>query len=140
MNTLEFSPSRFPIGSRVRSYDFEGNTRSYCEGALVDYADFEGCLCYVIRVTLRLWSGKVLKAHETFVRPPVNGTPSWIGGNMCGVVLLPDEPAHWLDRHIAEQAAHYNLTPERLGGIMHAAAEEQEQREIAPWKFDKIEG
>lgn len=139
MDTLKFSPSRFPIGSRVRSYDFEGNIRSYCEGELIGYVQFEGCLCYHIRVTLRLWDGKALNARDTYVWPPVNGTPS-MGGNLCGVVLLPDEPAHWLDTHIAEQAAHYNVTPERLGGIMHAAAEEQEQRETAPWKFDKIEG
>jgi len=138
MNTLEFSPSRFPLGSRVRSYDFEGNTRSYCEGELIGYVKFEGCLCYHIRVTLRLWSGKVLKAHETYVWPPVNGTPS-MGGNLCGVVLLEPTFHSWLDSHIAEQAAHYNVTPERLGGIMHAAAEEQREREIAPWKFDEIE-
>lgn len=39
------------------------------------------------------------------------------------------EDHHWLDKHIAEQAAYYGATPEKFGKFMHDMAEAQELME-----------
>lgn len=138
METLLFSPSHFPVGSRVRSYDFPGNVRWYVEGIIEEYAIFEGCKCYVIRPTLRLMAGKVDRKTVQHQRVwlVVNGTPTVSGVSTAFVQLLDQNHSyHWLDLDIAEQAAAYNMTPERFAVFMSGAAAEQEYYEQCPWMY-----
>lgn len=90
------------IGMRVRSHDFamryknagklpvgldkEGENAFWIEGIIIDDTAFiEGCPRYTINVLKRCVSGKV-ESHDDIIYPPVNGTPTTIGGVTIGVV------------------------------------------------------
>lgn len=83
------------IGDTVRSFDFdgrelEGSGACYVEGKLVgiDSTHFD-CPRYVIHVKKRIFDGKRIEGDgNEFVYPPVNGTPTWLGGVCDGVVLV----------------------------------------------------
>lgn len=75
--------TRFPIGTLLRSYDFESNRTCYAEGVLVRYeTDASGCERYVIRVSRIVWEDKPeVEGHMIGqeIYPPVNGTPTSMG-------------------------------------------------------------
>ena len=83
------------IGSRVRSFDFAGNltdgTRTgrdlegeracFVEGEVVAFDHQEGCKRYRILVDYDVFGGEESSRRVgTLVYPPVNGTPSFLGG------------------------------------------------------------
>ena len=71
------------IGDTVRSYDFEERLESmrqcYVEGVVDSITDLEGCDRYKIRTIKRVFGGEIVP-HDEFYYPPVNGTPTWLGG------------------------------------------------------------
>lgn len=87
------------VGDRVRSFDFEREesrdldspTVCYVEGIVMEITDprttsswlLRDCPRYKISITRRVWCGDDLpvgELPEKFVYPPVNGTPTWLGG------------------------------------------------------------
>jgi hypothetical protein len=72
-------------GQRVRSFDFdgrdlEGERACYVEGTVMGFDNIQGCDRYVIKVSKRVFGGEeVTPEDDTFI-PPVNGTPTWMGG------------------------------------------------------------
>ena len=104
------------VGDKVRSFDFadprhpewgrdlEGERAAYVEGLVVavlpagaefavergKVACFPDCDRYAIKVETRVWSGKreAPREAETWVFPPVNGTPASFGGEMNGVEVI----------------------------------------------------
>ena len=86
------------VGSKVRSFDFargdrgrqlEGERACYIEGVVEGFKDLEGCERYVIRVDRKVWAGEeVEKPYRGHVYPPVNGTPTSLGGVCDGVELV----------------------------------------------------
>lgn len=80
------------VGDMVRSHDFEERERPgrgpcYVEGKVLEIGKvIEGCPRYTIRVTREVWNGKEVPATAAFskrgilVHPPVNGTPTSMGG------------------------------------------------------------
>ena len=54
-----------------------------------DFKDLEGCERYVIRVDRKVWAGEeVDNPYRGHVYPPVNGTPTSLGGVCDGVELV----------------------------------------------------
>ena len=86
------------VGSKVRSFDFardgrgrqlEGERACYIEGVVKGFKDLEGCKRYVIRVDRKVWAGEeVENPYRGNVYPPVNGTPTSLGGVCDGVELV----------------------------------------------------
>ena len=86
------------VGSKVRSFDFargdrgrqlEGERACYIEGVVEGFKDLEGCERYVIRVDRKVWAGEeVDNPYRGHVYPPVNGTPTSLGGVCDGVELV----------------------------------------------------
>ena len=78
------------IGTRVRSFDFAdgpdgrslaGERACYVEGVVTGFERMEGCKRYRILVDRDVFGG----VEENFrvgalIYPPVNGTPTWMGG------------------------------------------------------------
>lgn len=76
------TPTNFPIGTKVRSFDFPGRRDCYIEGTVVS-VDAE---IYGIEVTARVLEGKPGRAAVgSIVYPPINGLPTWTGGVTAGV-------------------------------------------------------
>lgn len=79
------------VGDPVRSFDFysrdlEGEMACYVEGEVEGFEEMEGCDRYVIRVLKRVRGGKLtMCSMETYVYPPVNGTPTTMGRICDGV-------------------------------------------------------
>jgi hypothetical protein len=99
--------STIQIGDRVRSFDFPDNILSreeanpehscYAEGVVESVTDpkthpeFRDCARYAIRVDKRLFGGSTERDQGLvgeLVFPPVNGTPSTLGGITNGVELV----------------------------------------------------
>jgi len=92
-------PHTIQVGDLVRSYDFpdfqDDKRPSFVEGiveAITDHEThptFRDCNRYQIHVSRRVFGGKE-RTDQIGVRvfPPVNGTPSWLGGVTEGVVVL----------------------------------------------------
>lgn len=79
-------------GDHVRSYDFAGNRESYVDGVIESVTPpMEGCPRYKILSNSRVFGGKPIPvpAHEEYVYPPVNGTPTLMGALTNFVVRLP---------------------------------------------------
>ena len=86
------------VGSKVRSFDFardgrgrqlEGERACYIEGVVEGFKHLEGCERYVIRVDRKVWAGEeVDNPYRGHVYPPVNGTPTSLGGVCNGVELV----------------------------------------------------
>jgi len=82
-------------GDRVRSYDFPGfRDDSYVEGVVEGVTDpdthehFRDCARYVIRVERQVAGGQEVDyLVGELVYPPLNGTPSMLGGVTNGVEL-----------------------------------------------------
>lgn len=86
-------------GTRVLSLDcplmlddgrFLGLERGGIVGVVRGYKNIEGCARYEIEVEARYWDGEVAQndkplSDSRFVYPPVNGLPSMVGRNTCGV-------------------------------------------------------
>lgn len=74
------------IGSKVRSFDFderslEGPRACYVEGVVIGFINHEGCDRYEIRVERDVRRGEDSDRRiGRVVIPPLNGTPSTIGG------------------------------------------------------------
>lgn len=90
--TLDLNGEALELGSRVRSFshdgrDVEGERASFVEGVLEGVCrDFPDCLRYAIKVDRHVSGGKEsdrLVGEHVF--PPLNGTPSWLGGETSGV-------------------------------------------------------
>jgi hypothetical protein len=67
-------------GERVRSYDFEGRTDCYMEGVVMGEKIVEGCRRYIIAADTRVWENGEAERLKEYVYPPVNGTPTTMGG------------------------------------------------------------
>jgi hypothetical protein len=71
------------VGDTVRSYDFQERLETarncYVEGVVVGFQEVEGCERYKIKTSYRAFGGEIVP-HDDFYYPPVNGTPSWLGG------------------------------------------------------------
>ena len=94
------------VGTKVRSHDFafglkgrtlplgmqtEGDRASYVEGVVEAIGDItiEGCPRYTIRPFVRVRAGEAESAEgDECIHPPVNGTPSLMGGVTCGVEVI----------------------------------------------------
>ena len=94
------------IGTRVRSHDFafglkgrtapmgmerEGDMASYVEGVVtaIGEVSIEGCPRYTITPFIRVVRGRAEDAEGGHpIHPPVNGTPSTMGGVTCGVEVI----------------------------------------------------
>ena len=85
------------VGDVVRSHDFEhlreteGNDACYIEGKVEDigrFYEWQTCDCYKIRCSKKIFGGNVIEKHEDYYFPPVNGTPTWMGGETNNVVKL----------------------------------------------------
>jgi hypothetical protein len=90
--------SEIAVGDRVRSFDFawpgedwgrdlEGERASYVEGVVIEIGvEIEGCPRYKIEVDRDVFGGEERDYANfrgrvgQFVYPPVNGTPSTMGG------------------------------------------------------------
>jgi hypothetical protein len=79
--------SEIKIGDEVRSFDFEdrsldGPRACYVVGVVEDVVNMEGCPRYQIRATRRVFGGneQPIDSENEFVYPPVNGTPTSMGG------------------------------------------------------------
>jgi hypothetical protein len=84
------NPTVFPVGSKLRSYDFESRKDCFIEGVLLKYDMQEGCDRYCIVVSRVVFEGKELPNDPQIteqVFPPVNGTPKSFGG-VCNFVEL----------------------------------------------------
>jgi hypothetical protein len=80
------------VGDEVRSYDFPGfSTTEYVEGVVekVGYSPLgRDCERYHVRVKRQVVRGLEVEDSPLIgqlVYPPVNGTPSWLGGKTSGV-------------------------------------------------------
>jgi hypothetical protein len=82
------------VGARVRSFDFpdvarelEGERACYVEGVVEGVCrDFPDCPRYAIKVDRQVFAGKEtdhLVGEHVF--PPLNGTPTWLGGTTDAV-------------------------------------------------------
>jgi hypothetical protein len=68
-------------GERVRSYDFGGIRTCYAEGIVESITEpMEGCPRYKLRVETRVFDGQSVPVEDSYVYPPVNGTPTTFGG------------------------------------------------------------
>ena len=83
------------VGSKVRSFDFEsrdleGERACYVEGVVKAIGEvMEGCERYVIEVTRDVFGGEDSDRRVGItVYPPINGTPSWLGGSTNCVELV----------------------------------------------------
>jgi len=55
------------VGDRIRSYDFQGRTDAYIEGEVLAkgvVGEQQGYACFVVRVDVDVWPGKVGKGRE----------------------------------------------------------------------------
>lgn len=79
------------IGDTVKSFDFEGRDDCYIEGTIAGFTELEGCRRYVVKTTKRVFGDEVkelVEDHpEKTVYPPLNGTPSAMGGETNFVKL-----------------------------------------------------
>ena len=86
------------IGNRVRSFDFAdgpegravtGERACYVEGTVIDVEEVEGCSRYRIWVDRDVFQGKELETRvDTYVFPPVNGTPTLFSGDTDYVEIV----------------------------------------------------
>jgi hypothetical protein len=82
------------IGSKVRSFDFDGRSLEgpracYVEGVVIGFANHEGCDRYEIRVERDVCRGEDSDRRiGCVVIPPLNGTPSMLGGTTNFVELV----------------------------------------------------
>lgn len=127
------------VGTKVRSHDFafglkgrslplgmeaEGERASYIEGVVegVGEITIEGCPRYTIRPFIRVHAGEAEDAEgDDPIHPPVNGTPSLLGGMTCGVEVIEvyDEfdqtgPGTWHARLLEKRLEHF-WDPETAG-------------------------
>jgi len=78
------------IGSKLRSYDFEGRKDCFVEGILLKFQYVEGCDRYCIVVSRVVFEDKELPDDPQItehVFPPLNGTAKSFGG-VCNFVEL----------------------------------------------------
>jgi len=103
------SNTEIKVGDYVRSFDFAnprdaeenrdltGPNASYVEGTVVEIGKGDpdenpaGYTCYKILVQKWVLHGKPMKTGG-HVYPPVNGTPSWLGGFTNGVEKITVTP------------------------------------------------
>lgn len=91
---LALSTLTIGVGDRVRSYDFEGRSDCYVEGVVTGFKERDSCTRYVIEVDTEVFEGKPVDKSSTrskigeLVFPPVNGTPTTLGGTCNGVIKL----------------------------------------------------
>jgi hypothetical protein len=78
-----------PVGSRVRSYDFEFRDDCYVEGFVEAIEERWGCLRFTIRCDISASEGKRRRVDPTksVVYPPANGVMHATGG-FCNSVRL----------------------------------------------------
>ena len=86
------------VGSKVRSFDFdaapggrslEGPRACYVEGTVIGFVKHEGCDRYEIRVERDVFGGEDSDRRiGRVVIPPLNGTPSMLGGTTNFVELV----------------------------------------------------
>ena len=82
------------IGTKVRSFDFEGHELEgkracYVEGIVTGIKKSEGfCDRYIIAVDRQVFAGKEIEPRMTEVFPPINGTPSLFSGPTNYVVRI----------------------------------------------------
>lgn len=82
------------IGDRVRSYDFGGVLDSFAEGVIEAMEpEMEGWPRYRVRVTRRVWEGRLLSSHVSHVYPAANGLPTLNGGLTNLVVRIAPREA-----------------------------------------------
>ena len=103
---IDISGRPIEVGTKVRSHDYafglkgrtsptgmdrEGEMASYVEGvvAAIGQVAIEGCPRYTIRPFIRMTRGRAEDAEGSApIHPPVNGTPSTMGGVTCGVEVI----------------------------------------------------
>jgi hypothetical protein len=96
--TFDSHGRRIDVGTFVRSFDFEfhdeeGPSACFVEGEVlgVERESFD-CPRYVLRPTRRIFAGEEIEVPDEFVFPPLNGTPTWLGGITCGVEVVDHVP------------------------------------------------
>lgn len=88
--------SEVKVGDRVRSFHFEdrsleGERACYVEGVVLATGrfGFPDCDRYKIAVDREVFGGELVEVPDGhMVYPPLNGTPTWHGRVMDGVVKL----------------------------------------------------
>lgn len=83
------------VGDLVRSYDLDGIDDCYIEGTVVSIEHMDGCDRYRIAINARVLGGfgDELPREASFVFPPVNGTPTSMGGITRGVERITEGSA-----------------------------------------------
>ena len=77
------------IGDAVRSYDHEGDDAMFVDGVVVALREVDGCTRYDIVVTRHVRDGvDNLRRAGAHVFPPLNGTQTWLGRTVRGVVRI----------------------------------------------------
>jgi len=77
-------------GERVRSFDFGGIRTCYAEGVVEAITEpMEGCPRYKLRVETRVFEGQRVDVDTPYLYPPVNGTPTILGGVTNCVERIP---------------------------------------------------
>jgi hypothetical protein len=82
------------VGDEVRSFDFAHRRDCYVEGELIGYVRYPDCRRYRIRVERDVWGGEIQTVGKQGSRvglicePPVNGTPTVLGGETAFVELI----------------------------------------------------
>lgn len=80
------TPTNFPVGAKVRSFDFPGRNDCYIDGTVL--AIEHGC--YLIKVESVMLDGEErvrdAASFGTTVHAPLNGIPCIFGGVTSGVV------------------------------------------------------
>jgi hypothetical protein len=80
------TPRNFPVGTRVRSYDFPGERSCYLEGKIVSIDMHDGVYHIDVDRIVRDHQERPLKGRWV-VTPPLNGRKSLFGTSTHGVVL-----------------------------------------------------
>ena len=103
---IDINGKPITVGSKVRSHDFafglkgrtmpigldrEGPRAAYVEGVLeaISEVEIEGCPRYSIRPCINRRGDEVSAVqNQVLIHPPLNGTPSIMGGVTCGIELI----------------------------------------------------